>query len=284
MSLAVICGHCYKALWGQIGDNTPIPEENTLLIGVRDLSPDAERARLQHSRLRYIKWSKSTHRKTMKLTARTELRRRPNRGSHDTETIYAILDEAFVAHVGFNVDGQPFVIPTLFGREDEKLYLYGSAASRMLRHLELGLPACVNVIIVDGLVLARSAFHHSINYTSVVAFGIARKIDEPTPKTWALRVISEHVIAGRWQEVRPPTKKELNATTVLEFCIEEASAKTRTGPPMDDEGDYSLEVWAGILPLQLERKAPVPDPRLASVADAPEYVLHYRRPSQPRGS
>ena len=215
----------------------------------------------------------------MKSTTRAELRRLPNRGSHDSGTIYAILDDAFVAHVGFNVDGQTFVIPTLFGREGDKLYLHGSAASRMLRHLETGVPACVNVTLVDGLVLARSAFHHSMNYRSVVAFGSAYKIDQPDERARALRVISEHVIAGRWQDVRSPSEKELNATTVLEFSIEEASAKIRSGPPVDDEGDYSLAVWAGVLPLQLESKTPVPDPRLPEGAGVPDYVLRYRRPS-----
>jgi len=217
----------------------------------------------------------------MKATARTELRRLPNRGSHDPHVIHSILDDAFVAHVGFNLEGQPFVIPTLFGREGDKLYLHGSAASRMLRHLEAGVPACVNVTIVDGLVLARSAFHHSMNYRSVVAFGTARKVGEPAQKTRALRVIAEHVIAGRWKDVRAPSEKELNATTVLEFDIEEASAKIRTGPPLDDAEDYSLPVWAGVLPLQLEHKTPVPDARLAEAAGVPEYILRYRRPSQP---
>ena len=212
----------------------------------------------------------------MKLTARTKLRRLPNRGSYDAKTIHAILDDAFVAHTGFNVDGQAFVIPTLFGREGDKLYLHGSAASRMLRHLETEVPACVNVIIVDGLVLARSAFHHSMNYRSVVAFGKAYKIHRSNQKTRALRIISEHVIPGRWQEVRSPTQKELNATTVLEFCIEEASAKVRNGPPSDDEKDYCLPVWAGVLPLQLQPQMPVPDPRLTDNAGVPVYVSHYR--------
>lgn len=215
----------------------------------------------------------------MHLTKLTEIRRLPKRGSHDTKTIYAILDEAFVAHVGFNVNGQPFVIPTLFGREDDNLYLHGSAASRMLRHLELGMPACVNVTILDGLVLARSAFHHSINYRSVVAFGTARTIGEPIQKTRALRVISEHVIAGRWQDVREPTEKELAATNVLEFHIEEASAKVRNGPPIDEEQDYALPVWAGVLPLRLEPKTPVADTRLTDYAEVPEYVMRYKSPS-----
>src|SRR5499425_865973 len=175
-------------------------------------------------------------------TGRSELRRLPNRGSHDSETINGILDAGFLAHVGFCVKGQPFVIPTLYGREGDKLYLHGSSASRMLGELETGVPACVNVTLVDGLVLARSAFHHSMNYRSVVAFGTARKIEEPEQKVHALRTISEHLMAGRWNDVRGPNQKELNATAVLEFVMEEASAKVRTGPPLDDEEDYGLPV------------------------------------------
>jgi nitroimidazol reductase NimA-like FMN-containing flavoprotein (pyridoxamine 5'-phosphate oxidase superfamily) len=212
----------------------------------------------------------------MNLTERTELRRLPNRGSHDSETIHAILDAAFLAHVGFQAHGQPVVIPTLYGREGDKLYLHGSAASRMLRELETGVPACVTVTLVDGLVLARSAFHHSMNYRSVVAFGTARKIDDPSKKLPALRTISEHLITGRWDDVRRPTEKELKATAVLEFHIEEASAKVRQGPPLDDEDDYSLPVWAGVLPLKLEAKKPIPDARLEAGADAPKYVLRSR--------
>jgi uncharacterized protein len=209
----------------------------------------------------------------MNLTKRTELRRLPSRGSRDLDTINAILDAGFLAHVGFCVDGQPYVIPTLYGRDGEALYLHGSAASRMLGRLETGIPSCVTVTLVDGLVLARSAFHHSMNYRSVVAFGTAHKIDEPAQKTRALRIISEHLIAGRWNDVRIPSEKELKATAVLKFSIEEASAKIRTGPPLDDEEDYSLPVWAGILPLSLEAKTPVPDSRLAEGTWVPEYVL-----------
>ena len=212
----------------------------------------------------------------MKVTERTQLRRLPTRGSHDLASVCQILDAAFLAHVGFNVDGQPFVIPTLYGREGEALYLHGSAASRMLRELDSGIPACVNVTLVDGLVLARSAFHHSMNYRSVVAFGTARKINDPNQKTEALRVISEHLIRGRWDDVRVPNEKELKATAVLEFTIEEASAKVRTGPPMDDEEDYALPVWAGVLPLKFTPGAPIPDSRLAQGAPVPEYVRHYR--------
>jgi uncharacterized protein len=209
---------------------------------------------------------------------RTQLRRLPNRGSHDSETINAILDSAFLAHVGFQVDGQPFVIPTLYGRADNKLYLHGSAASRMLRELEVGVPACVTVTLVDGLVLARSAFHHSMNYRSVVAFGTARKISEPEQKIEALRVISEHVIVGRWNEVRGPSEKELKATSVLEFSIEEASAKIRVGPPLDDEEDYALPIWAGVLPLRLEAKEPLADPRLTNGAAVPDCIMRFPMP------
>lgn len=211
------------------------------------------------------------------LTERTQLRRLPKRGSHDSETVNAIFDAAILAHVAFNVDGQPFVIPTLFGRDGEKLYLHGSAASRMLRHLETGVPACVNVAVVDGLVLARSAFHHSMNYRSVVAFGTARKIDDPEQKRRALFIMSEHLIRGRWQDVREPNEKELKATSVLEFTIEEASAKVRTGPPIDDEEDYVLLMWAGVLPVSIVAGRPVPDSRLTQETPAPEYVTGYRR-------
>lgn len=213
----------------------------------------------------------------MNLTKRTELRRLPKRGSHETETIYSILDAGFLAHVGFQINGQPFVIPTLYGREEDKLYLHGSAASRMLGELETGVAACVNVTLVDGLVLARSAFHHSMNYRSVVAFGTARKIEEAGRKTHALRILSEHLIAGRWKDVRSPSERELRATAVLEFSIAEASAKIRQGPPLDDEEDYSLPVWAGILPLELEAQQPIPDPRLAHGAEAPQYLFQFRK-------
>jgi uncharacterized protein len=211
----------------------------------------------------------------MPLTPRTEFRRIPTRGSHDRELIYKILDAAYLAHVGFNVRQQPFVIPTLFGREGDKLYLHGSAASRMLRELESGVPACVTVTIVDGLVLARSAFHHSMNYRSVIAFGTALRIVDPEEKTKALRVLSEHLIAGRWEQVRGPNQKELQATAVLEFVIEEASAKVRTGPPLDDEDDYALPVWAGVLPVKLTAGIPVPDERLASDCELPQHVRQY---------
>jgi uncharacterized protein len=212
----------------------------------------------------------------MKRTRRSKLRRLPKRGSHDTEAINAILDAGFLAHVGFCVYGQPYVIPTLYGRDGEKLYLHGSAASRMLETLEAGIPGCITVTLVDGLVLARSAFHHSMNYRSVVAFGIAHRIDDPAEKTRGLRVISEHLLKGRWDDVRNPSEKELKATSVLEFLIEEASAKVRTGPPVDDEEDYSLPVWAGVLPLSIEAKPAIRDSRLPDGIKTPDYILRSR--------
>ena len=211
----------------------------------------------------------------MNLTKRTELGLFPARGSHDWETIKQILDTGFLAHVGFCVSGQPFVIPTLYGRDRERLYLHGSAASRMLEELETGILACVSVTLVDGLVLARSAFDHSMNYRSVVAFGTARKVAEPEYKLKALRIISEHLIAGRWEDVREPSQKESKATTVLEFSIEEASSKVRSGPPLDDESDYGLPVWAGILPLEIKSRPPVPDDRLVEGVTVPDYVRRF---------
>jgi len=211
----------------------------------------------------------------MNLTKRTELRRIPGRGSRERDRINQILDAGFLAHVGFCVAGQPFVIPTLYGRDEEKLYLHGSAASRMLRELETGIPACVTVTLVDGLVLARSAFDHSMNYRSVVAFGKARKIADAAQRIRSLRVISEHLIAGRWKEIREPSEKELKATTVLEFLIEEASSKVRSGPPLDDENDYGLPVWAGVLPLEIRSRPPIPDAKLIEGVGVPDYVRSY---------
>ena len=207
---------------------------------------------------------------------RTRLRRLPKRGSHDSAEVHRILDAAFLAHLGFQVKGQPFVVPTLFGRDGDKLYLHGSAASRTLRELGGGIPACVTVTLVDGLVLARSAFHHSMNYRSVMAFGTARRIEDAAEKNRALRVISEHLMAGRWDDVRAPYKSELKQTAVLEFTIEEASAKVRTGPPIDEDEDYDLPVWAGVLPVRLTFGAPEADPKMREGAAAPEYLKGYR--------
>jgi uncharacterized protein len=211
----------------------------------------------------------------MKLSKRTELRRIPDRGSRDWETINQILDAGFLACVGFCVDGQPFVIPTLYGRNGERLYLHGSAVSRTVRELETGIPTCVTVTLVDGLVLSRSAFDHSMNYRSVVALGTTRKVVDPAQKINSLRVISEHLIPGRWAEVRGPSDKELKATTVLEFSIEEASSKVRSGPPLDDESDFGLKVWAGVLPLEMKSRPPIPDDELVEGVTLPEYVQCY---------
>lgn len=211
----------------------------------------------------------------MKPTRRSELRRMPVRGSHDWETICQILDAGFLAQVGFSVDGQPFVIPTLYGRRGETLYLHGSAASRMLEELGSGVPASVSVTLVDGIVLARSAFHHSMNYRSVVAFGRARKMEDPGDKVQCLEVISEHLIPGRWAEVRSPNASELKATTVVEFQIEEASSKVRSGPPLDEDGDYALPIWAGVLPLAIRSQQPMADPELPPSIVLPDSVLRY---------
>jgi len=203
---------------------------------------------------------------------RTTVKRLPKRGQYDRETVAAILDEALACHVGFVVDGQPYVIPTIHGRKQDRLYLHGSAASRMLRSLAEGIPVCVTATLIDGLVMARSAFHHSMNYRSVVVLGRARLLEDPAEKNEALRVIVEHVNPGRWAKVRWPNEKELKATSVLSLSIAEASAKIRTGPPIDDEEDMSVPCWAGVLPLQLTTAKPVPDERCLPGFDAPEFT------------
>ncbi|QQS46153.1 MAG: pyridoxamine 5'-phosphate oxidase family protein [Acidobacteriota bacterium] len=210
-------------------------------------------------------------------TARTTLKRLPKRGSYDVETVNGILDEGFVCHVGFVVDGQPFVIPTAYGRSGDRLYIHGSAASRMARALSGGIPVCVTVTLIDGLVLARSAFHHSINYRSVVIFGNARPVEDPGEKNEALRIFTEHLIPGRWDQVREPNEQELRATEVLSLDLSEVSAKIRTGPPVDDEEDMNIEVWAGVLPLKLMAQSPVADPILKPGIDPPDYVRDYSR-------
>jgi len=194
-------------------------------------------------------------------TDRNKVRRVPNRGHYDRDTVYEILDAAFLCHVGFVVDTQPYVVPTLFGREDNNIYLHGSAASRMLKNLSEGIPVCLTVTHVDGLVLARSAFHHSMNYRSAVVFGTAVEVNGDE-KERGLFVISEQVLAGRWQEARPPIDKELNATTVLRVEVEQASAKIRTGPPSDEEDDYALPIWAGVVPIQQSFGTAEDDPKL----------------------
>lgn len=210
-------------------------------------------------------------------TQRSQIRRLPQRGQYETEVIYQILDEGLVCHVGFAVDGQPFVIPTAYGRVGDKLYIHGSPASRMLRSLQGGIEVCVTITLLDGLVLARSVFHHSMNYRSVVIFGTATMVESADQKLEALRAFTEHVVPGRWTEARPPSRPELQGTLVLSLPLTEASAKIRSGPPVDDEADYSLPVWAGVVPLRLTAAAPINDPRLASEIVAPAYALHYCR-------
>jgi nitroimidazol reductase NimA-like FMN-containing flavoprotein (pyridoxamine 5'-phosphate oxidase superfamily) len=210
-------------------------------------------------------------------TDRTQVKRLPKRGNYDRETVYSILDTAFVCHVGFSVDGQPFVIPTNYGRSGDTLYLHGSAASRMLNTLSGGVPVCVTVTHVDGLVLARSAFHHSVNYRSVVILGKAQLVEDPAEKMEALRIFTEHVMKGRWNDVRIPTQQELKATTVLSVPLEEVSAKVRTGGPIDDEPDYALPVWAGVLPLETVAKTPLPDAQRKNDPPIPEYLKNYKR-------
>ena len=209
-------------------------------------------------------------------TERAKLRRLPQRGVFDRETIYRILDEAFVCHVGFTVDEQPFVIPTAYARVGEQLVLHGSQASRMMRALAWGVDVCVTVTLVDGLVLARSAFHHSINYRSVVIFGKAQVVRDEDEKLAALRAFTEHIVPDRWQDVRPPTDKELKATTVLSLPLQEASAKVRTGNPIDDEEDYALDIWAGVIPVRLTAGEPVADNRLRDGIPIPPHVSNYK--------
>jgi nitroimidazol reductase NimA-like FMN-containing flavoprotein (pyridoxamine 5'-phosphate oxidase superfamily) len=210
-------------------------------------------------------------------TQRTTLRRLPKRGVYDRELVYRILDEGFICHVSFAVDGQPFVIPTGYARVDDQLFIHGSQMSRMLRTLAQGVDVCVAVTLIDGLVLARSAFHHSMNYRSVVAFGRATMVEEREAKLAALFAFSEQVIPGRWNDVREPTEQELKATTVLSLPLVEVSAKVRTGPPLDDDEDYALNVWAGVLPLKLVAGDPLNDPRLPHGIEPPAYTIKYRR-------
>lgn len=210
-------------------------------------------------------------------TERTTLKRLPKRGSFDREVVNAILDEGFICHVGFVAEGKPVVIPTGYARVGETVIIHGSQASRMLRALGQGIDVCVAVTLIDGLVLARSAFHHSMNYRSVVIFGRATAIEERADKINALRALSEHMIAGRWDEVRGPSERELQQTTVLSVPLNEASAKIRTGQPVDDDEDYELPIWAGVIPLRTAAESPVPDPRLPSGLEIPQHVLSYRK-------
>lgn len=210
-------------------------------------------------------------------TPRTTIKRIPQRGNYERETIYQILDEGLVCHVGFVAEGQPVVIPTAYGRVDDTLYIHGSPASRMIRTLQQGIDVCVTVTLLDGLVLARSAFHHSMNYRSVVVFGTATLVENTEEKFAALQAFTEHVIKRRWEEVRSPNRHELAGTLVLSLPLAEASAKLRTGGPIDDEADYQIPVWAGELPLKLTPAIPIPDARLHPGIILPTYINSYTR-------
>jgi nitroimidazol reductase NimA-like FMN-containing flavoprotein (pyridoxamine 5'-phosphate oxidase superfamily) len=210
-------------------------------------------------------------------TPRTRLVREADRAVYDREAAFRILDEGFLCHVGFVVDGQPFVIPTSYGRKDDSLYIHGSAASRMLRQMKESVPVCVTVTLLDGLVLARSIFNHSMNYRSVVVLGKATLVDDPDEKIEALRLFSEHIIPGRWADARQPNERELRATSVLRVPIEEFSAKVRQGPVVDDEEDYSFPTWAGVVPLEMVAGAPIDDARLPSGREVPAYAKYYSR-------
>ena len=211
-------------------------------------------------------------------TDRTRHRRLAERGSFDLELINAIIDEALICHVGFNVDGAPVVIPTIHARMGNHVYLHGAVGNNMLRSLDRGVDACVTMTIIDGLVLARSAFHHSMNYRSVVLFGKASIVEDDADKVAALRALTEHLIPGRWAGVRGPSEQELRQTMVLALPIQEASAKVRSGPPNDDEADYSLPVWAGVIPLRLAAAEAICDPRLRPGIEPPAYAVNYPGP------
>ena len=210
-------------------------------------------------------------------TARTRVVREADRAVYDRETVYRILDEGFLCHAGFVVDGQPFVIPTSYGRKDASLYIHGSAASRMLRQFKDGVPVCITVTLLEGLVLARSIFNHSMNYRSVVILGKATLVDDPEEKLAALRILSEHILPGRWEDSRKPNDRELKATSVLRVPIEEFSAKVRQGPAIDDEEDYSYPTWAGVIPLEMVAGKPINDSRLDPSRDVPGYAHSYSR-------
>jgi nitroimidazol reductase NimA-like FMN-containing flavoprotein (pyridoxamine 5'-phosphate oxidase superfamily) len=210
-------------------------------------------------------------------TPRTRLVREPQRAVYDRAAAYEILDEGFICHVGFLLEGQPFVIPTGYGRAGDNLYIHGSAASRMLRNLDQGVPVCVTVTLLDGLVLARSIFNHSMNYRSVVVLGTAVAVQDPAEKLEALRLLSEHILPGRWEDSRKPNEKEIKATLVMRLPITEFSAKVRQGAPIDDEEDYSFPAWAGVVPLTMVTGAPIDDARLMPGLKTPEYARTYTR-------
>jgi nitroimidazol reductase NimA-like FMN-containing flavoprotein (pyridoxamine 5'-phosphate oxidase superfamily) len=217
------------------------------------------------------------------VTPRTRVKRLPKRAAYDRATINAILDTALVCHVGFTLDGQPYVIPTLHVRIGETLYIHGSAASRMLGTAAAGIPICITVTHIDGLVLARSAFHHSVNYRSTVILGTATLVTDEASKLAAMRGLIEHVAPGRWDHIRQPNSKELSVTSVLSIPITEASAKVRSGQAVDDEADYGLPIWAGEIPLAISTLAAIADPRLGTTLSIPRHVTEYRLPGDRAG-
>jgi uncharacterized protein len=208
-------------------------------------------------------------------TERTRVRRVHDRGRYDRETVFAILDAAMMCHIGYVIDGQPYVTPTLFWREGERLYWHGSSASRMLRNQAMGIPVCLTVTHVDGLVVARSGFHHSLNYRAVMAFGTAAKVEDPAEKEVGLNAFVDRVYPGRSRIVRPINGQEMKATMLMGMTIEEASAKVRTGGPVDDEEDYAADCWAGVVPITPTIGAPIPDPRLKPGIPAGPEVGHF---------
>jgi hypothetical protein len=208
-------------------------------------------------------------------TPRNRLHRLAKNGAYDQETVYAILDAAPICHVGFVQEGEPYVIPVIHARLGDRLVLHGAKASRLLKHAASGQPLCVTATILDGVVLARSVFNHSMNYRSVVIFGKGTLVTDPAEKLHALRAVSEHLLPGRWEDARPPSPKEFNATSVVSITIESASAKVHSGPPEDDPEDYSLPYWAGELPMVHAYLPPVPDPRLDPNTPLPEYIAEF---------
>lgn len=208
---------------------------------------------------------------------RNRLRRLPERGHYDRETVYQIIDEALLCHVGFVQEGQPFVIPTIHAREGDRIYLHGARASRLLKVAQAKEQLCITITLLDGLVLARSVFHHSMNYRSAVLFGRGLLVEDEEEKLYGLRVISEHIMPGRWDDARQPTAKELNATSLVAVSIDSASAKVRTGPPGDDEEDYQLPIWAGVLPIRQKMMDPAADPHMEMAVPLPGYLKSYWR-------
>lgn len=212
----------------------------------------------------------------LNITERSKINRMPIRGSYDRDTIYKILDESIICQIGFNIDGKVNIIPILYGRKDDLIFFHGSHKSRMFKSFQNGEDICISVAMIDGIVLARSAFHHSVNYRSVVLFGKPKEVKNSEEKTNALEIIMNHIIPGRWEEIRKPNEKELNVTSIFSIKIDEASAKIRTGPAVDDKDDLDLNVWAGVLPLKTVVKEPTRNADLKESIGLPDYLNHYK--------